>query len=228
MPVPYAKLNDPQSLNLYAYVMNNPMTRFDPDGHFDCSGANASGIGCQTQAAWKAMNNGTATSVEDFMSQKNAAQQQSSNSSSNGPGFWHSVGQGFNNLAHLRGWNNDGSKVGIEQGPGTATEPNPYVTATADGLGIVAAVTHNGKLGAAASIISVANDPSPQNLATTALGSIPGPDIPMAFLVPEADLLNAEVQIAGQGMINAIPAEEGDPVDSNGIRVSMPGDNGIW
>jgi RHS repeat-associated protein len=32
-PVPYAKLDNPQSLNLYAYVMNNPMTRFDPDGH---------------------------------------------------------------------------------------------------------------------------------------------------------------------------------------------------
>jgi RHS repeat-associated protein len=24
-PVPYAKLDDPQSLNLYAYVQNNPM-----------------------------------------------------------------------------------------------------------------------------------------------------------------------------------------------------------
>jgi hypothetical protein len=33
MPVPYAKLDNPQSLNLYAYVMNNPMTRFDADGH---------------------------------------------------------------------------------------------------------------------------------------------------------------------------------------------------
>jgi hypothetical protein len=32
-PIPYAKLDNPQSLNLYAYVMNNPMTRFDPDGH---------------------------------------------------------------------------------------------------------------------------------------------------------------------------------------------------
>jgi RHS repeat-associated protein len=32
-PVPYAKLDDPQSLNLYAYVGNNPMTRFDADGH---------------------------------------------------------------------------------------------------------------------------------------------------------------------------------------------------
>jgi RHS repeat-associated protein len=32
-PVPYAKLDNPQSLNLYAYVMNNPMTRIDADGH---------------------------------------------------------------------------------------------------------------------------------------------------------------------------------------------------
>jgi RHS repeat-associated protein len=38
-PVPYAKLDNPQSLNLYAYVGNNPLTRFDPDGHYVCSGS---------------------------------------------------------------------------------------------------------------------------------------------------------------------------------------------
>jgi len=32
-PVPYAKLDNPQSLNLYSYVMNNPLSRVDPDGH---------------------------------------------------------------------------------------------------------------------------------------------------------------------------------------------------
>jgi RHS repeat-associated protein len=32
-PVPYAKLDDPQSLNLYAYVGNNPLTHVDLDGH---------------------------------------------------------------------------------------------------------------------------------------------------------------------------------------------------
>ena len=34
-PVPYAKLGDPQSLNLYAYVRNNPLSRIDADGHYD-------------------------------------------------------------------------------------------------------------------------------------------------------------------------------------------------
>lgn len=32
-PVPYAKLTDPQSLNLYAYMRNNPLRGTDPDGH---------------------------------------------------------------------------------------------------------------------------------------------------------------------------------------------------
>jgi hypothetical protein len=34
-PVPYAKLDNPQSLNLYAYVGNNPLSRRDLDGHVD-------------------------------------------------------------------------------------------------------------------------------------------------------------------------------------------------
>jgi RHS repeat-associated protein len=33
MPVPYAKLDNPQSLNLYAYVGNNPLIHVDADGH---------------------------------------------------------------------------------------------------------------------------------------------------------------------------------------------------
>jgi RHS repeat-associated protein len=42
-PIPYSKLDNPQSLNLYAYVLNNPLTRVDADGHtwqperFGCS-----------------------------------------------------------------------------------------------------------------------------------------------------------------------------------------------
>ena len=33
-PVPYAKLDDPQTLNLFAYVRNNPISIVDPDGHY--------------------------------------------------------------------------------------------------------------------------------------------------------------------------------------------------
>jgi len=36
-PVPYAKLDNPQSLNLYSYVWNNPLSRNDPDGHYTCA-----------------------------------------------------------------------------------------------------------------------------------------------------------------------------------------------
>jgi RHS repeat-associated protein len=32
-PVPYSKLDDPQHLNLYAYVQDHPLTMTDPDGH---------------------------------------------------------------------------------------------------------------------------------------------------------------------------------------------------
>ena len=34
-PVPYADFENPQSLNLYSYVYNNPLSQADPDGH-DC------------------------------------------------------------------------------------------------------------------------------------------------------------------------------------------------
>ena len=37
-PVPYVKLDDPQSLNLYSYVRNNPLVRIDADGHYTCQG----------------------------------------------------------------------------------------------------------------------------------------------------------------------------------------------
>ena len=34
LPVPYADLHNPQTLNLYAYVTNNPLRSIDPNGHF--------------------------------------------------------------------------------------------------------------------------------------------------------------------------------------------------
>ena len=42
-PVPYAKLDDPQTLNLYGYVGNNPLIRADADGHCPCDGGMTAG-----------------------------------------------------------------------------------------------------------------------------------------------------------------------------------------
>jgi RHS repeat-associated protein len=36
-PVPYADFKDPQTLNLYGYVRNNPLAHADPNGHCDPS-----------------------------------------------------------------------------------------------------------------------------------------------------------------------------------------------
>jgi hypothetical protein len=45
--VPYAVFGDPQSLNLYNYVRNDPISRIDPDGHYEL---NASVCGGNNQA----------------------------------------------------------------------------------------------------------------------------------------------------------------------------------
>jgi len=45
--VPYASFGNPQSLNLYSYVNNNPTTTRDPDGHSDA------GTFCNTQCRYE-------------------------------------------------------------------------------------------------------------------------------------------------------------------------------
>jgi RHS repeat-associated protein len=49
--VPYSDLSNPQSLNLYAYVNNNPTRSFDPDGHglFDSICNISGGPSCEAE-----------------------------------------------------------------------------------------------------------------------------------------------------------------------------------
>jgi hypothetical protein len=46
VPIPSASLGDPQSLNLYSYTRNNPLTRKDDDGHCDDDGGKHGGVWC--------------------------------------------------------------------------------------------------------------------------------------------------------------------------------------
>jgi RHS repeat-associated protein len=63
VPVPYADLGDPQSLNLYTYVRNIPTTRIDESGHDDSFSA-------ALQAWW----NETTAAFSRFMSSKDGSQ----------------------------------------------------------------------------------------------------------------------------------------------------------
>jgi RHS repeat-associated protein len=45
-PIPYADLRNPQSLNLYAYVQNNPLSSTDDDGHMCIVSASSGGDVC--------------------------------------------------------------------------------------------------------------------------------------------------------------------------------------
>jgi RHS repeat-associated protein len=49
-PVPYANLKDPQTLNLYGYVRNNPLSKTDPDGHCDVDGEHHNWVWCAAHA----------------------------------------------------------------------------------------------------------------------------------------------------------------------------------
>ena len=40
--IPFARLDNPQTLNRYSYVGNNPLNRFDPNGHLECGSGGAS------------------------------------------------------------------------------------------------------------------------------------------------------------------------------------------
>jgi RHS repeat-associated protein len=47
VPVPWAKFKNPQSMNLYSYVLNNPLTNTDPDGN-DCIVQTRTGYNTET------------------------------------------------------------------------------------------------------------------------------------------------------------------------------------
>jgi hypothetical protein len=170
--VPYANLTNPQTLNLYAMVRDNPETFADLDGHCILTASNA---GCVDALTTQAEEEAARMAQHP---RENPARQQ--NGSSKGRGFWSHV----RNILHGHSWNYDGLRESV-----TVSGPNPAVTFAADIGGLVAAATKSMPLGFAAAALSVGNDPSDKNKAVNAVGLIPGFDWPMAIMGSFTDFL---------------------------------------
>jgi RHS repeat-associated protein len=67
-PIPYADLSDPQTLNLYAYVRNNPLGKNDPDGHQECFANGACNALRNPASAGHWFINGLSNTVSDLLS----------------------------------------------------------------------------------------------------------------------------------------------------------------
>ncbi len=75
--VPYANFLNPQTLNLYAYVGNNPLSRFDDDGHDGCT-ADGMPISCSsvnTEAFTQCPDNQCSGAQWSFAKDKNGEEQ---------------------------------------------------------------------------------------------------------------------------------------------------------
>lgn len=95
-------------------------------------------------------------------------------------------------------------------------------TAATDAIGVAAAVTRNTPLAVLNSAASVTNNPDPVNTVLNALGFFPDLAVPAALLGANIDLDTFEVQTTMKGMINAIPKEEGNPVNAHDQEVQIP------
>jgi RHS repeat-associated protein len=228
-PVPYANLTNPQTLNLYGMVGDNPESFADLDGHCgapgspsdNCGNTYTSTTGIKHPTAGACVNPGTSTCP----SQTTAGagnQQDQKDANQSAQGFWSRLGHGLSNLFHGHSWSYIKATVTVEQGPMhiLPSEPIGYVTAGTDAAGVVAALSDYGKLGAASAVISLANDRSPQNIILTGAGFLPELSVPSSVIGAESDLLNFEVQTVGKGMINAIPADK--IPDGNGHLIDSP------
>ncbi|MGP8175821.1 MAG: RHS repeat-associated core domain-containing protein [Terracidiphilus sp.] len=165
-PVPYARLDNPQTLNLYAYLRNNPLAGIDADGH-----CNPNDWGCNP---W------TGSGSHDRMMKEEQEQEQERESQNaqqkhlaQGSGFWSGLKQGFSNLLHGHLWNYVKTSVSAFIA-NTWDAKDPSVTVVTDIAGAVGITApkisgklHLGPLSAGASIW---NDHSLQNITINLLG----------------------------------------------------------
>jgi RHS repeat-associated protein len=197
--VPYASYGDPQSLNLYAYVQNDPLTGIDATGHYSNSDpmADFEEGEQEAEAQQEDLDDlGAAASAQRGVSEE---EQEAACLGPCGPalpdapgdyrktthgGFWHRLGEHFSNLFHGHSWSY-GMRFVVTSRILPA-EPNPAVTAAADLAGVGAAISRNTPPGIASAVTSSVNDPSVPNVTLNAESvlipmAIEGSDLPIAF-----------------------------------------------
>jgi len=201
-------IDDPQTLNHYSYVRNNPVNLLDPSGM-------ATWGGCyyvDEIMVCEYFSGGTAdcdmcTGIRPIPPKQRPGPPKQPPKRS----FWSRLRQHLGNLLGLHSWD-----FGMREVVTTR-----IVSGSTDVLGVVATVTDNAKLGAASAAISVLTDPSPSNIAINVLGLIPGPDVPISFGTAAYD----GSQIAGQVMTDVFTpdASQGDYINNgNGLTIPNP------
>jgi RHS repeat-associated protein len=166
-PVPYANLTNPQTLNLYSFVVNNPGSFTDLAGH--------------TAGCVSVMVSGS----EDCNSPNNGS-----------PVFTHPHDPGcatgdicvhtwqpISVWGRMKRWFSSPGSGGDSEWLSVSRLANLHraVKTMADVVAAVAAVGDNFKMGFAGAAVSIINDPKPANIAITGVGLIPGPDVPIAI-----------------------------------------------
>ena len=187
-PVPYAKLDDPQSLNLYAYARNNPLIYIDANGHCwswlqgACDFFQKAYHGIFTDNGFK-----TNAQVTDETNKRRDAlnlfnvvtPDKKGNTIDWSKATKKQVDGSYNALFSGGSINMNGPNFVL---PGESGS-NPNTANAADAAGL-AGLASDGKaakgVGYVSAGISVMNDPSLANGAVAVLGVIPGPDVPIA------------------------------------------------
>ena len=245
--VPYANLTNPQTLNLYAMVSDDPETSADLTGH---CGAITPGAPTATQPCNNGPNGPGATgdgsipfdentgiadwytgevsaASAQYAAQQAAAQNANGQAQNQGKecGFFCRMGHGLSNLFHGHSWNYINATVTtVEVESHVVREPNEYVTATTDAAGLAGLAVPErvakplGRLGAVASIL---NDPSPNNIMTNVLGLFPGFEAPMAITGAFNDFLDWGVNNSHPG-----PVKASDPFGPQELQPRLPAQDG--
>ncbi len=222
-PVPYANLTNPQTLNLYAMVSDNPESFSDLTGHCGtgapsepCHDVHGHGpASVQGEPGSSGIAGDENSGIPDwYLSEVSAASEQKAaqagaSQNSSGKGFWGRLGHGLSNLFHGHSWNYVKTSVAVSYTPlRIFGAKDDVLTAGTDAAGLAATATGSIPLGVVAFGVSVANDHDPQNVITGALGLLPGFDWAFGITGPFVDLFDygihhtqPGVQMNGKGAI---------------------------